>query len=422
MPDRGRDSRRMLTGLLAASHLMPLDRLPQEVNKYAAFAGLHDVLIYLSDLQQLLLRLMTGSGLDAGQDADGREAVLKIEGTLPGRAFQQGRILPAGSVRKSGSSWWVPLLDGAERLGLLRVTTQTDDEHAREDMEALASLVAMIVVTKRGRSDSHARLVRTAPLNVAAEMQWHLMQPRAYADDRVVIAAAMEPAYQVSGDAYEYAVAGNVVHLAVFDAMGHDIAAGVTANLAMATCRNSRRQDIALIAVGDDIERILIEQFGGRRYVTAVLADLDTDTGILSWVTHGHHPPVIIRGGRWTSHLQCPPGHPLGTDLGVKATVCREQLEPGDRVVLYTDGITEARRPGGPEFGVQRFLDFLIRHHTDGLPVPETLRRLMHSILDYQQGRLDDDATVLLLEWHGPTPYTSEEVAALVGLPDQSYP
>jgi serine phosphatase RsbU (regulator of sigma subunit) len=89
--------------------------------------------------------------------------------------------------------------------------------------------------------------------------------------------------------------------------------------------------------------------------------------------------------------------------------LCREQLEPGDRVLLYTDGITEARNSRGREFGLQRFVDFVIRHHADGLPVPETLRRLVRSVLAYHDDQLQDDATVLLTEWqpdqaHQPGP------------------
>ncbi|MEY9996540.1 hypothetical protein ABIE67_008572 [Streptomyces sp. V4I8] len=64
----------------------------------------------------------------------------------------------------------------------------------------------------------------------------------------------------------------------------------------------------------------------------------------------------------------------------------------------------------------KRFTDFLIRHHADGLPVPETLRRLIHAVLEYHDGRLQDDATVLLCEWIGPRMEPVHAAADLTGL------
>ncbi len=298
----------------------------------------------------------------------------------------------------------MPLLDGTERLGVLRITTADDDVRAREDMTLLAALIALILHSKEPNSDALARLTRARPMNIAAEMQWNLTPPRSYADGRVVISASMEPAYTISGDAYDYATADHVVHLAVFDAMGHDTAAGLTANLAVAACRNSRRQGLGLAEVSERTEEVLIEQYGHKRYATGILADLDTRTGLLTWVNRGHHPPVLMRAGRWHSHLDCRPTHPMGTGLGLPTTLCREQLQPGDRIVLYTDGIIEARDAGGQEFGVERFTDFLDRQQAEGLPVPETLRRLMHAVLEHHDGQLQDDATVLFCEWLGPRP------------------
>ncbi|MEU0009048.1 PP2C family protein-serine/threonine phosphatase [Streptomyces sp. NPDC006314] len=410
----------MLAGLLTASHLMPLELLPSKTAEHAAAVGFSQVLIYLGDLQRDVLRLLTGEGLDAGQGAVGEESELKIEGTVPGRVFQQGQILPGAAAGPEGSHWWVPLLDGTERLGVLRITTADDDARTREDMILLAALLALIIDSKRRSSDSHARLTRTQPLNIAAEMQWHLMPPPTYADGRVVISAAMEPAYGISGDAYDYATAGHVVHLSLFDAMGHDTAAGLAAHLAMGACRNSRRQGSGLVEITERIEAALMEQYGLKRYATGILADLDTRTGVLTWVNRGHHPPVIIRGGRWSTHLSCRPAHPMGTGLGLPITLCRDQLEPGDRLVLYTDGITEARGAGDEEFGLDRFTDFLIRHHADGMPVPETLRRLIHAVLDYHDGHLQDDATVLFCEWLGPAANLTDQAAALAGLPSHA--
>ncbi|MCA1223611.1 PP2C family protein-serine/threonine phosphatase, partial [Streptomyces sp. 8L] len=95
------------------------------------------------------------------------------------------------------------------------------------------------------------------------------------------------------------------------------------------------------------------------------------------------------------------PSPPMGTGLDLPVVVCHEQLEPGDRLVMYTDGITEARDSEGRQFGLEHFLDFLVRHHADDLPVAETMRRLIHAVLRHHRGRLDDDATVLICEWHG---------------------
>lgn len=141
----------------------------------------------------------------------------------------------------------------------------------------------------------------------------------------------MEPAYETAGDAFDYALAADTAHLAVFDAMGHDTAAGLTANPAVATCRSHRRRGAGLAGAGAAVEAALLEQFHRSRYATGILADLDLVSGTLRWVNHGHPPPVLIRGGRRATTLACPPTHPLGTDLGLAATVCKEQPEPGVR-------------------------------------------------------------------------------------------
>lgn len=391
----------MLRELLTASHLMSMEQLPGAVCEYAKDVGVHDVLIYVADLQQTVLRLLTGKGHDAGRDPGDEVAEYPIQGTLPGRAYQTveavtGRVFDDGRCER-----WLPVLDGAERIGVIRVTIRTDDAQAMDDAEYLAGIVALIIVSKGPYSDSLSRLMRTGPMTVSAEIQWRLMPPLTFANDQVVIGAALEPAYRLGGDTFDYALAGDTVHLAVFDAMGHDTAAGLTSALAVAACRNARLQGAGLVETGQRIEDELVEQVGGR-FVTAALAELNIRTGFLSWVLYGHPEPVVLRGGRKVRELKCRPGTPLGTDLGIVPEVCTVQLEPGDRLLLYSDGIIEARDPDRHEFGFQRFVDFIVRSNADGMAVPETLRRLIHSILGHHDGRLDDDATVLLLEWHGP--------------------
>ncbi|WP_254401416.1 PP2C family protein-serine/threonine phosphatase [Streptomyces sp. AC555_RSS877] len=391
----GDGTARMLGGLLDAAHLAALEDLPDLLTEHASAAGLDDARLYVADLRQVMLRELTGRGLDAWEG--GQE--YPVDSSLPGRAFRSTRTLTGPASVSGRHVYWVPVLDGTERLAVLRVEAAVGSDAA---IRHLASLMGHLLVSKRPFSDSYARLVRSSPMNIAAEMQWKLTPPLTHANRHVVIAAAMEPAYDIAGDAFDYAVAGDTVHLAIFDAMGHDTAAGLTANLAVASCRADRRQGTGLATISERIEQVMLREFGIQRYVTGILADLDAATGSLTWVNRGHHPPVLIRDGRWTTTLRCPPAHPMGTRLGLDVTLCTEQLQPGDRLLLYTDGITEARDLRGREFGLARFTDFIIRHHADGLPVPETLRRLMQAVLDHHHGHLSDDATVLFLEWHGP--------------------
>ncbi|MFD5271644.1 PP2C family protein-serine/threonine phosphatase [Streptomyces sp. NPDC058335] len=140
------------------------------------------------------------------------------------------------------------------------------------------------------------------------------------------------------------------------------------------------------------------EQFHKIRYATGILAASTSPPGSCAGSTTAPSP-VLIRGGRWVTTLAYAPTHPLGTDLGLTATVCQEHLEPGDRLLFYTDGITEAPDARGQEFGRDRFVDFIVRQHADGVPLPETLRRRIHSVLRYHHGRLADYATVLCCEW-----------------------
>jgi hypothetical protein len=390
----------MMNALLEDGHHTTLEELPDLVARLIPIAGIEEVQIFLADLQQCTLRRLRAPG--APPPTDDLPDELRIDSTYGGRAFQEVRILHK-PVEPGMGCWWVPLLNGTERLGVLRIHAPASLGDDLRAMERLAAMLALIVVSRRTCSDCYPRLVRSRPMNVAAEMLWHLMPPLSFANAEVTISGVLEPAYEIGGDAFDYAMSEDLVHLSIFDAMGHDLAAGLAANLALTACRNHRRQGMKLAENSEAIERLLLEEFGDQaRFLTAILADFDLRTGVLTWVNRGHHPPVLIRGGRWITSLECPPAHPLGLGLGLPVTLCHEQLEPGDRLLLYTDGIIEAGISEGREFGIVRFVDFIIRHCAARLPVPETLRRLIKDVLDYNHGKLEDDATVLLTEWHGP--------------------
>ncbi|MEV6236213.1 PP2C family protein-serine/threonine phosphatase [Lentzea sp. NPDC051838] len=377
----------MLAHLLRDSHVATLERLPELVERRAAAAGLSEILILLADLRE--------QRLTALHPVETR--TFRVDASLAGRAFRDVTMI--ATARDGAHHFWIPLLDGTERIGVLGLAAPDRSESTVDRIGALASLVALMVVSKRPHSDTYQQLVRTEPMAVAAEVVWPLMPPLTFATDDLVLTAVLEPAYDIGGDAVDYAIAGDVVHLSIFDAMGHDQSAGLTVALATGACRSYRRRGANLVETSIAVDEVIGEQFGGLRFATGVLAELDHRTGRLSWVNRGHPPPLLIRQGRWVRELRCHPAPPMGFQLPAAPVLCHEHLEPGDRLLFYTDGIVEARDPRGRQFGLRRFADFVIRREADGCPAPETLRRLMRTVLDHQNGRLQDDATALLVEW-----------------------
>lgn len=382
---------RVVRTLVRSSTHLTFEGLAARVAEEAEHAGLYGVRVFLADRQQRVLKEVTGKGPDAALYGE----QLQVDGSVAGLAFIHTQVLQVGRLPQ----YWVPVLNGSERLGVLHVGRAEDTDH--DVLHSLASIVGLLIVDKRDISDSYARLIRSRPMSVSAEMQWTLMPPTTFTNERVTLAATTEPAYENAGDSFDYALSGHTIHMALFDAMGHDNAAGLLANLTVGAFRNARRNGTDLEDMPAVVEAILTEEFVRSRFTTGIMAELDTDTGVFSWVNCGHMAPVLLRGQSAVRTLDCEPTHPLGMDFEMPVHVCREQLQPGDRILMYTDGMIEARDARGEEFGIEQFVRFIVRQETDQLPVPETLRRLIHAVMTHHHGELGDDATVSYCEWHG---------------------
>jgi serine phosphatase RsbU (regulator of sigma subunit) len=291
------------------------------------------------------------------------------------------------------------VLDGAERLGVLELAFAAEEPDL-DQVRVLAGLVAELVVTKQAYGDLFERVRRRQPMSVAAELAWRLLPPLTFGTDRLVISGVLAPAYNLGGDSFDYAVDAQTAHISVFDAMGHGLEAGLMASVAMAACRSSRRAGDDLIATAAVIDRAIAAQFGLDRFVTAVLAELDLGSGRLRWSVSGHPPPLLLRNGRIVKTLVGEVAPPLGVSGAVVAT--EEMLEPADQVLFFTDGVIEARSADGEFFGVDRLVDMVTRTSAAATPAPETMRRLLHAILEHQEGELQDDATIVVVEWRGP--------------------
>ncbi|MFF0750720.1 PP2C family protein-serine/threonine phosphatase [Streptomyces sp. NPDC004267] len=396
----------VLADVLAASHRAGPRAISDLVRDAGRRLGLTDAGVYVADLQQLGLVALPTSEQARSRDADGETVgpeTLPVDNSLAGRAYRTETVqvsLPdADDTERTG---WIPVVDGIGRLGVLRVTAPDLDASLLHRCEALAGLVALILATKQPYSDLLADIMRTRPMSLQAELLWAFVPPRTIGTPAVTSSALLEPAYEVGGDAYDHSLAGEVLHLALLDAMGHDLASGGCSAVALAACRSTRRAGGQLSDVAEEIGRTL-DRWIPERLLTCVLADLDTTTGRLDWINCGHPAPLLIRDGHVVSGALDRAAHPplglTGYDFPAPA-LHRTYLQPGDRLLLFTDGVTDARSSAGELFGEQRLTDAVVRSLAAGLPAPEALRRLIKQILVHQDHHLHDDATVLLAEWH----------------------
>ncbi|MFC8045520.1 PP2C family protein-serine/threonine phosphatase [Nocardia sp. NPDC057353] len=381
-----------LVELIDGTHRTAPDRLPGIVDAAGRALGVH-MTVYLVDYGQRFLRPVTAA-------PDAPRTPIDVDTTLAGRAFRTVRILPSESGEKP--RLWVPLLDGTERLGVLDVRLDDGDDvydpALRTQCRWVARLLGHLVTGLSGYGDALQRVRHGAPRTPAAELIWSLLPPLTAGVDNFVVTGVLEPRADLNGDAFDYALSDTTAQLLILDAVGHDPRSGLIAASAVAAYRAARHAGHGLFEQARLIDETLERQFGGSLFATAVLAELDLRTGRLRYVNAGHPEPLIMRDGKIVKPLAAGKRLPFGLGTG-DLTVGEEILQPEDWLVLYTDGLVEARDNTGEFFGAARLADFLRREAASGHPPPETARRLIRAVLAHQRGALQDDATVVLARW-----------------------
>jgi hypothetical protein len=394
---------RVLGSLLDRAHLMPARLVGPLVAQEITAVGGWDVAIWLQDYDQRTLQPLTGRGL-VGESTP-------IDGSWPGRAFtQDARIeqeLPDGSVRL-----YLPMLDGSDRVGVLAFTLAGVDDNDRRLAQRVAGLTADLVVTKSMYTGTFAQVRAAAPMSLSAHLQWQALPPLVMTTPDVALAGILEPAYDVGGDSFDYALDDHVLHVAVFDAMGHGLEAAIMATVVVAAYRHGRRSAASLPDLYVHMDGVLGATHPGR-FATAQVGRLDTETGALSWVNAGHPAALLVTAEGAVTELTGPITRPVGFGGGTP-TVQTVQLAPGDRVLFFTDGVVEERLEDGVQFGEARLAELVERTGADRLSVAETVRLLSHTLMAARGGRTSDDASLLLVEWRGP-PRDDELARGIIG-------
>ncbi len=296
---------------------------------------------------------------------------------------------------------------GAERFAAIAVGDEqyilsfgVDPAAPEDDLVASLGLLRLAVDQKL-RQDRYV-----SALQEARRIQMSILPKRALRHHELEIAGYTTPAELVGGDYFDFIpVSDRIVGVAIADASGHGLPAALQVRDVYTGLRMAVERDFKIVRTVERLNRIIHESRLTTRFVSLFYGEIE-DNGSVMYVNAGHPHPLHFHGSSVTPLLQT--GVVLGPTPNATYTRGYRRLEPGDALLLYTDGMVEAHSPGGEEFGVGRltkaFLE--LREH----PCDEIARSLILRVGEYSEGREpEDDRTVVVLKRHaGPAPVRAE--------------
>lgn len=380
--------------LEAVEAASPVDAVGAVTARLAAALQAEHVSLLIADLAgRALVRLGNGVGRSPGARVFGAESAetLALGDSVLGQVIAEQR--PMTMAVSDGYRMLAPVTQRGEVVGVLEVLLSDEpDADAALLVRRTAHLLAFVVIANRRHTDLFEWGQRTTLFELSAEIQRRLL-PGAFTCEAgaFTLSAWLEPAASVGGDTFDYSLERDLLHLSVTDAMGHGVSSALLATLCVGSLRNDRRAGASLIAQAESADAAL-RKYGEGSFVTGLIGRVDLGLGVLEMVNAGHEPPYLMRGSTVT-RLELPIDLPFGLnqDRGYRAT--DTALEPGDRLLIVTDGMLERRAEALP------LTDLLAE--TRNLHPREATRRLADGVLEVTGSKLADDATILMLDWHG---------------------
>jgi serine phosphatase RsbU (regulator of sigma subunit) len=290
-----------------------------------------------------------------------------------------------------------PVTERGESIGVLELyLPEAPDGEVVAELGQVAHLLAFVVIANRQHTDLFEWGQRNKTFSLSAEIQQRLLpQARTCEAAAFTLAGWLEPAASIGGDTFDYSLARDSLHLSLTDAMGHGVGAALTASVCLAGLRGARRRGMSLLEQAAVTNTALVEHAitsSDNDFVTGLLGRLDLVSGSLEIVNAGHVLPYLLRGSDLIT-LDLPVDLPLGLFADSAYGTSRMDLVPGDRLVFVTDGMLERHVSSIDLPGAIRA--------TRDLHPREVVRALADSALAAAGHALEDDATLLCLDWHG---------------------
>lgn len=305
----------------------------------------------------------------------------------------------AGADGELDGLWAVlaPVTERGEAIGVLELYLPDEPGHdVVAEIGRVAHLLAFVVIANRRHTDLFEWGQRSRTFSLSAEIQQRLL-PEAWTCEAAAFTLSgwLEPAATIGGDTFDYSLARDSLHLSLTDAMGHGVDAALTASVCLGGLRGARRRGLSLLDQASETNSVLCDHAARGphdNFVAGLIGRLELRSGSLAIVNAGHVSPYLLRGGE-LMRLDLQVDLPLG--MFPESTYGRTMvaLEPGDRLVLVTDGMLE-RNVAAVD------LPSAIRD-TEELHAREVVRALADHALTAAGHALQDDATLLCLDWHG---------------------
>ena len=207
------------------------------------------------------------------------------------------------------------------------------------------------------------------------------------------IAGASTPADEVGGDLYDFLpVSKRILGVAIGDSSGHGLPAALQARDVITGLRVAMREDYKIVRAIERLNSVISRGSPSARFISLFYGELEID-GHLVYTNAGHPPPLFLRDGHVRALRRG--GIVLGPDPEAVYERGFVRFPPGAVLLLYTDGIAEARSPKGEEFGLQRLAELLLRHHK--LPAAKLVSRVFSELGRFSKRPLEDDRTVVVV-------------------------
>ena len=375
----------------------PIDAVEAVAATLADMVAAKAVSFLIADFSGRAVVRLTSAGRVNGARSRGVEQAetLPLRGTVFERVMrtQHADIAPVDD----GARLVVPVTDRGDAIGVIELVLSRYPSPAQvADIRTAAHALAYVVIAARRHTDIFEWGQRSAPFALAAEIQRRLL-PASYTCEagQFTLAGWLEPAASVGGDTFDYTLDRDVLQLSISDAVGHQVRAALLATLLVGSLRNGRRKGLDLGGQARYANDALAENAEPGQFVTGQLLQVDLHSGAAVIVNAGHPPPLRLRDGR-VEEVKLAVEPPFGVTPGKDFQLQPFPLEPGDRIVLLTDGMQE-RNAASLDVATALVA-------TAALHPREVVHALGDAVLHATGGDLRDDATMVCLDWYGGPP------------------